>query len=98
MIIFFLASTGVKLSEMNRTLTVTWNKVFISSFSLYYEVSVGTALNGADIVQWQETRYEYLIMHVPLRVKISKEMSIYITITAVGMNGLYSTKSVVLKL
>lgn len=83
---------------MNRTLTVTWNKVFISSFSLYYEVSVGTALNGADIIQWQETRYEYLIMHVPLRVKISKEMSIYITITAVGMNGLYSTKSVVLKL
>ncbi|CAG2242538.1 unnamed protein product [Mytilus edulis] len=61
-------------------------------------VSVGTALNGADIIQWQETRYEYLIMHVPLRVKISKEMSIYITITAVGMNGLYSTKSVVLKL
>ncbi|XP_052082956.1 uncharacterized protein LOC127720416 [Mytilus californianus] len=91
-------TTGVELSEKNRTLTVTWNKVFTPPFSLFYEVSVGTAFHGADIIQWQETTHEFLKMHVPVRVEISKGMSIYITITAVGMNGLYSTKSVVLKL
>ncbi|XP_076086914.1 uncharacterized protein LOC143057491 [Mytilus galloprovincialis] len=83
-------------NETNRTLTISWDTYFISAFILYYEVSVGTALNGADIVQWQETTNGFLVMHVPLQVKLYNGMTIYITITAIGPNGKHTTKTIAL--
>ncbi|XP_063408922.1 uncharacterized protein LOC134692402 [Mytilus trossulus] len=80
--------------ETNRTLTINWKTYFTSAFTLYYEVSVGTASNGADIVQWQETTSEFLVMHVPLQVKLYNGMTIYITITAIGLNGKHTTKTI----
>ncbi|XP_052082402.1 uncharacterized protein LOC127720030 [Mytilus californianus] len=83
-------------NETNRTLTISWETYFTSAFTLYYEVSVGTALNGADIVQWQETTNEFLVMHVPLQVKLYNGMTIYITISAIALNGKPTTKTIAL--
>ena len=91
-----LETKSMTMSETNRTLTINWNTYFTSAFTLYYEVSVGTASNGADIVQWQETTNEFLVMHVPLQVKLYNGMTIYITITAIGLNGKHTTKTIAL--
>ncbi|XP_076085163.1 uncharacterized protein LOC143055975 isoform X1 [Mytilus galloprovincialis] len=87
---------SITMSEKNRTLIISWDTYFTSAFTLYYEVSVGTASNGADIVQWQETTNEFLVMHVPLRVKFYSGMNIYITITAIGLHGQHTTTTVAL--
>ncbi|XP_063408929.1 uncharacterized protein LOC134692410 [Mytilus trossulus] len=89
---------SITMSEKNRTLTINWDTYFTSAFTMYYEVSVGTALNGADIVQWQETTNDFLVMYVPFRVKFYSGMNIYVTITAIGLHGQHTSKTVALNI
>jgi hypothetical protein len=70
--IFISENPNLKLTIDNRTITVSWKDHFSTQQPIYYEVSAGTTLGGADITQWQETQNSFLEFELPLKIKSIK--------------------------
>ncbi|XP_055958832.1 uncharacterized protein LOC126829498 [Patella vulgata] len=69
-----------------KTMEISWREAFVSTWkNLYYEVSLGTALGGADIMQWQETTVPSLSIRLPDKAKTPK---LYLTLTTIDPCGL----------
>ncbi|XP_055958950.1 uncharacterized protein LOC126830718 isoform X3 [Patella vulgata] len=70
-----------------KSMEMSWRDLFTSAWqNLYYEVSLGTSLGGADVMQWQETKVASLTIQMP---DISELPELYLTITAVDPCGLF---------
>jgi hypothetical protein len=67
--IFISENPNLKLTIDNRTIMVSWKDHFSTQQPIYYEVSAGTTLGGADIIQWQETQNSFLEFELPLKIK-----------------------------
>ena len=66
-----LLSGGSEISttKIGDVITVSWSNVFTYPGRLMYEVSVGTKLGGADIIQWQEILNDYMEVSIPEKFK-----------------------------
>ena len=62
---------------------------FYYIFVLVYEVSVGTKLGGADIIQWQETLNDFMEVSIPEKYKQQSNLNLFFVIRAIGDNGEY---------
>ena len=86
--IFISENPNLKLTIDNRTITVAWKDHFSTQQPIYYEVSAGTTLGGADIIQWQETQNSFLEFELPLKIKSIKDLIGYISVRGISANGM----------
>ncbi|XP_076113981.1 uncharacterized protein LOC143082265 [Mytilus galloprovincialis] len=82
----------------NRTITASWKDHFQVQQPIYYEVSAGTILGGADIIQWQETKNTFLEFQLPPKIKSVKDLTGYITVRGVSANGMTTLVNAAVKL
>jgi hypothetical protein len=68
-LIFISENPNLNLTIDNRTVTASWRHHFSTQQPIYYEVSAGTTLGGADIIQWQETQNSFLEFVLPPKIK-----------------------------
>jgi len=86
---FFISENpNLKLTIDNRTIMASWKDHFSRQQPIYYEVSAGTTLGGADIIQWQETQNSFLEFELPLKIKSIKELIGYISVRGISANGM----------
>ncbi|XP_002736788.1 uncharacterized protein LOC100378079, partial [Saccoglossus kowalevskii] len=71
-------------------MTFDWTDVFSSNSSMIYEVTIGTAWGGMDVLKWTETTDTHLRM-----TGVNHALEHYVAITAINEAGLYSTKTFV---
>ncbi|VDI63397.1 Hypothetical predicted protein, partial [Mytilus galloprovincialis] len=88
----------LQLVLVNRTLTSSWEDHFKVHQPLYYEVSAGTTLGGADIIQWQETKNTFLEFQLPQKIKSLRDLTAYISVRCVSANGMTSVLNAAVKL
>lgn len=72
----------------NNTVTVSWTNHFKSQQPIYYEVSAGTKFGGADIIQWQETTNTFIEFDIPPKIRFTKGLMIYLTVSGISANGM----------
>jgi hypothetical protein len=87
-IIFISENPNLKLTIDNRTIMASWKDHFSTQQPIYYEVSAGTTLGGADIIQWQETQNSFLEFELPLKIKSIKDLIGYISVRGISANGM----------
>lgn len=73
----------------NEEFTVSWKDVFISQYSLFYEVSVGTVDGGSDVLQWQETTLTFIKFSLPPGVEKFSKLSLHVFVRAVSAGGTF---------
>ena len=78
----------LKLTVVNRTIMVSWKQHFSTQQPIYYEVSAGTTIGGADIIQWQETQNSFLEFVLPPKIKSIKDLIGYISVRGISANGM----------
>ena len=78
---------NLKLTIDNRTVTASWRHHFSTQQPIYYEVSAGTTLGGADIIQWQETQNSFLEFELPPKIKFIKDLIGYVSVRGISANG-----------
>ncbi|XP_063400004.1 uncharacterized protein LOC134684633 [Mytilus trossulus] len=78
--------------------TIKWEDHFKVHQPLYYEVSAGTTLGGADIIQWQETKNTFLEFQLPQKIKSLRDLTGYISVRCVSANGMTSVLNAAVKL
>ena len=66
----------------------SWKQHFATEQPIYYEVSAGTTLGGADIIQWQETQNSFLEFVLPPKIKSIKDLIGYISVRGISANGM----------
>ena len=71
--------------------TVSWDGVFNSDISLYYEVSVGNVKGSGDIIQWQETKSKRLVFKLPKEDLGMYGKNVYAAVTAITPAGTFRT-------
>ena len=86
--IFISENPNLKLTIDNRTIMASWKDHFSTQQPIYYEVSAGTTLGGADIIQWQETQNSFLEFELPLKIKSIKDLIGYISVRGISANGM----------
>ena len=86
--IFISENPNLKLTIDNRTIMASWKDHFSTQQPIYYEVSAGTTLGGADIIQWQETQNSFLEFELPLKIKSIKYLIGYISVRGISANGM----------
>jgi hypothetical protein len=79
----------ISITKIGDVITVSWGNVFIYPSRLVYEVSVGTKLGGADIIQWQETLNDFIEVSIPDKYKRQSDLNMFFVIRAIGDNGEY---------
>jgi hypothetical protein len=86
-----LLSGGSEISttKIGDVITVSWGNIFTYHGRLVYEVSVGTKLGGADIIQWQETLNDFMEVSIPEKYKQQSNLNLFFVIRAIGDNGEY---------
>ena len=86
-----LLSGGSEISTTKNgdIITVSWSNVFTYHGRLVYEISVGTKLGGADIIQWQETLNDFMEVSIPDKFKHQSDLNMFFVIRALGVNGRY---------
>ena len=85
---FISENPNLKLTIDNRTIMASWKDHFSTQQPIYYEVSAGTTLGGADIIQWQETQNSFLEFELPLKIKSIKNLIGYISVRGMSANGM----------
>ncbi|CAC5407072.1 unnamed protein product [Mytilus coruscus] len=88
----------LQLALDNRTIKSSWENNFKVYQPLYYEVSAGTTLGGADIIQWQETKNTFLEFQLPPKIKSLRDLSGYISVRGVAANGMTTVLNAAVKL
>ncbi|XP_021349445.1 uncharacterized protein LOC110447832 [Mizuhopecten yessoensis] len=79
------------VTSTKNTLSVDWSDVFSDTVDIhFYEVSAGT-LGGVDIVQWQYTTENHLVLGIPDKIVDQETVLIHIVVKAVERSGLYTT-------
>ncbi|XP_033751510.1 LOW QUALITY PROTEIN: uncharacterized protein LOC117335547 [Pecten maximus] len=68
-------------------LTIGWQGVFTSTHELFYEVSAGSNLGSADIVQWMETKATTMTLTIPPVITDLSNLRIYVVVRAVSVGG-----------
>jgi len=85
---FISENPHLKLTVVNRTIMASWKQHFSTQQPIYYEVSAGTTLGGADIIQWQETQNSFLEFELPPKIKSIKDLTGYISVRGISANGM----------
>ena len=88
--LYFLESKSLSVSWATNQVTASWASIFMSNHHLFYEVSAGTNENGVNVLQWQYTNQTSVTFGIPLSVKVSKGLKIYLAIRAVSTGGFYN--------
>ena len=88
----------MKLTVVNRTIMASWKQHFSTQQPIYYEVSAGTTLGGADIIQWQETQNSFLEFELPPKIKSIKDLTSYISVRGISANGIAVVLNAAVKL
>ena len=78
-------------NNSNEKVTVSWDGVFSSDTSLYYEVSVGNVKGSGDIIQWQETKSKRLVFNLPKEDLGTYGKNVYAAVTAITPAGTFKT-------
>lgn len=74
----------------NSMFNVSWIDLFMSSGTLWYEVSAGTHRGGANIVHWIETTNQYLVFGLPSSITEPSGIDIFVLVRGVTVSGLYT--------
>ena len=90
---FFSEESKIATSYNGTMVTVNWSDCFIYTGRLVYEVSVGTTLGGADIIQWQETLNDYMKVGIPEKYRGQAGLNLFFFVRAIGENGEYNSLS-----
>ena len=88
----------MKLTVLNRTIMASWKQHFATEQPIYYEVSAGTTLGGADIIQWQETQNSFLEFVLPPKIKFIKDLIGYVSVRGISANGMSVVLNAAVKL
>ncbi|VDI80173.1 Hypothetical predicted protein [Mytilus galloprovincialis] len=83
-------SSTLHVSINNRTVHISWKDVFCEDRDTFYEVSAGTFVGSADIIQWQETKNTFITFFIPPRIKSIKGLTSYITVRGIYANGMFN--------
>lgn len=68
---------------------LNWDNLFISNFPLDYEISVGTELGSANIIQWQKsTKNKTTLPKLSTNLK-----KMYVSVRAINPGGNFITHS-----
>ena len=76
----------------------SWKQHFATQQPIYYEVSAGTTLGGADIIQWQETQNSFLEFVLPPKIKFIKDLIGYVSVRGISANGMTVVLNAAVKL
>ncbi|KAK3101031.1 hypothetical protein FSP39_000383, partial [Pinctada imbricata] len=86
-------STSQKLAVLwntpNKEFTVSWDGIFSSPHSLYYEVSAGKVKGGGEIVQWLETNETSVTFGLPPAINNWANLDVFIFVRAIAAGGLF---------
>jgi len=96
--LFFPVDSALDIITTDRTVKVSWKKLFSTHQYIFYEVSAGTVLGSADIIQWQETKNTFIEFAIPPQIKSLSGLIIYVTIRGINDNGMYYIYKDVVKL
>lgn len=83
-------SSILNVSINNRTVQISWKDLFSEDKDSFYEVSAGTFVGSADIIQWQETKNTFITFFIPPRIKSIKGLTSYITVRGIYANGMFN--------
>lgn len=95
---FFPVDSALDIVTTDRTVNVSWKKLFFTHQYIFYEVSAGTVLGSADIIQWQETKNTFIEFAIPSQIKSLSGLIIYVTVRGINDNGMYYIYKDVVKL
>ena len=90
--------SALDIVTTDRTVNVSWKKLFSTHQYIFYEVSAGTVLGSADIIQWQETKNTFIEFAIPSQIKSLSGLIIYVTVRGINDNGMYYIYKDVVKL
>ena len=96
--LFFPVDSALDIVATDRSVKVSWKKLFSTHQYIFYEVSAGTVLGSADIIQWQETKNTFIEFAIPPQIKSFTGLIIYVTIRGINDNGMYYIYKDVVKL
>lgn len=77
--------------------TVSWKDVFISQYSLFYEISVGTVDGGSDVLQWQETTSTSIKFGLPPGFEKFSKLSLHVFVRAISAGGTFEDIKIVIQ-
>ncbi|XP_069133969.1 uncharacterized protein [Argopecten irradians] len=77
----------VTWDEPKQELTIGWPGVFTSPHEMFYEVSAGSNVGSADIVQWMETKATSMTMTIPPVITDLSNLRVYVVVRAVSAGG-----------
>lgn len=96
--LFSPVDSALDIVATDRSVKVSWKKLFSTHQYIFYEVSAGTVLGSADIIQWQETKNTFIEFAIPPQIKSLSGLIIYVTIRGINDNGMYYIYKDVVKL
>ncbi|XP_052095905.1 uncharacterized protein LOC127731087 [Mytilus californianus] len=82
-----LTGADASITRKEDKITVNWKDCFSYQWRMVFEISVGTTIGGADIIQWQETLNDYIEVEVPEKFKDDNEVILFFYIRAIGESG-----------
>ncbi|VDI15139.1 Hypothetical predicted protein [Mytilus galloprovincialis] len=82
-----LTGADATITRKEDTITVNWKDCFSYPRRVVFEISIGTTIGGADIIQWQETLNDYIEVEVPEKFKDDSEVKLFFYIRAIGESG-----------
>ncbi|KAK3103765.1 hypothetical protein FSP39_021725 [Pinctada imbricata] len=82
-------SLAVSWNTPNKEFTVSWDGIFSSPHSLYYEVSAGKVKGGGEIVQWLETNGTSVTFGLPQAITKWSNLDVFIFVRAIAAGGMY---------
>ncbi|XP_076075242.1 uncharacterized protein LOC143046127 [Mytilus galloprovincialis] len=85
--------SNITTTKKGDDITLSWTNCFTYPGRLVYEVSVGTVQGGADVIQWQETTENIMIIKLTEKLKTKVNLNLYCFIRAIGESGIFSSKS-----
>ncbi|CAC5401969.1 unnamed protein product [Mytilus coruscus] len=82
-----LTGANASITRKEDKIMVSWKDCFSYQWRMVFEISVGTTIGGADIIQWQETLNDYIEVEVPEKFKDDNEVNLFFYIRAIGESG-----------
>ncbi|XP_052095904.1 uncharacterized protein LOC127731085 [Mytilus californianus] len=82
-----LTGADASITRKGDKITVNWKDCFSYQGRMVFEISIGTTIGGADIIQWQETLNDYIEVEVPEKFKDDNDVKLFFYIRAIGESG-----------
>ncbi|CAC5414424.1 unnamed protein product [Mytilus coruscus] len=83
-------SKHVNIEWHGNKFDVSWENVFLSAETLWYEISAGTFRGGSNIVQWLETTNQHIEFGMPSSITEPAGIYVFVLVRAVTVSGLYT--------